>query len=59
MGKKKEGPASVPQLRSVLAPALEEDWKRFDRRFKIAKYHRQRNDAARESHQRRAQKKVS
>ena len=57
-GEKTEGPASVPQLRSVLAPALE-DWNKLDRRFNIAEYHRERNEMARESHRRRARKKVS
>lgn len=49
----------MPQLRSVLAPALEEDWDKLDRRFNIAEYHRERNEMARQSHRRRARKKVS
>lgn len=53
------GPASIPQLRSTVAPALEEDWDKLDRRFDTAEYHRRRNREARESHRRRALKKVS
>jgi hypothetical protein len=46
-------------MRAVVAPALDEDWRRFDRRYDAAAYHRRRNDAARESFRRRAVKKVS
>jgi len=58
-GKKGVGPASIPQLRSTIAPALEEDWNKLDRRFDTAEYHRRRNHDAREAHRRRARTKVS
>ena len=54
-----EGPASVPQMRSVVAPALEENWERLDLRYEAAEYHRRRNREARESHRRTALRKVS
>jgi chaperonin cofactor prefoldin len=58
-GGKLVGPASIPQSRSTVAPALEQDWDKLDRRFDTAEYHRRRNHEARESHRRTASKKVS
>ena len=58
-GEKGVGPASIPQLRNTVAPALEEDWEKLHERFEAAEYHRRRNRQARESHRRSASAKVS
>ena len=58
-GKKDVGPASLPQLRCTVAPALEGDWNKLERRFDTAEHHRWRNRDACEAHGRKAVKKVS
>lgn len=42
-----------------VAPALEENWEKLELRYEAAAYHRRRNREARESHRRRALRKVS